>query len=74
MAYVNIYVDLRDFDDDDLIEELERRGCDIPDKESSVPDLVVDMIDWFRRGDAKEAMILLERMYPDMHGISDRVV
>jgi hypothetical protein len=32
------------------------------------------MIEWFRRGNAKEAMILLERIYPDMRGISDRVI
>jgi hypothetical protein len=32
------------------------------------------MIDWFRRGNAKEALIALERIYPEMRGISDRVV
>lgn len=74
MAYVNVDVDLGDFDDDDLIQELEERGWDIPDKGSYMPSLAVDMIDWFRRGNAKEAMIMLERIYPEMRGISDRVV
>jgi hypothetical protein len=35
---------------------------------------VKDMVDWFRRGNAKEAMIIFERIYPEMRGISDRVV
>jgi hypothetical protein len=78
MAYVNVDVDLREFDDDELIEELEDRGWDIPDKKdkSHIIDenLVKDMVDWFRRGNAKEAMIMLERIYPDMRGISDRVI
>ncbi len=74
MAYVNVDVNLRDFDDDDLIAELEDRGWDIPDKGSYIPSLALDMVDWFRRGNAKEAMILLERIYPEMRGISDRVI
>ena len=78
MAYVQVDVDLRELDDDELIEELEDRGWDIPDKKDKShiinADLTKDMIEWFRRGNAKEAMILLERIYPDMRGISDRVI
>jgi hypothetical protein len=74
MAYVNVDVNLREFDDDELIEELEDRGWDIPNKGDYNTELIKDMIDWFRRGNAKEAMIILERIYPDMRGISDRVI
>ena len=78
MAYVSVDVNLREFDDDELIEELEARGWDIPDKKDKShiinADLAKDMIDWFHRGNAKEALIALERIYPDMRGISDRVV
>jgi hypothetical protein len=74
MAYVNVDVNLREFDDDELIEELEDRGWDIPDKGDYNPELIKDMIDWFLRGNAKEAMIVLERIYPNMRGISDRVI
>ena len=78
MVYVNVDVNLGELDDDELIEELEDRGWDIPDKKDKShiinADLAKDMIEWFRRGNAKEAMILLERIYPDMRGISDRVI
>ena len=78
MAYVSVDVNLREFDDVELIEELEDRGWVIPDKkdESHIinENLAEDMIDWFRRGNAKEALIALERIYPEMRGISDRVV
>ena len=78
MAYVNVDVNLREFDDDELIEELEDRGWDIPVKKDKShiinANLAIDMIDWFRRGNAKEALILLERIYPEMRGISDRVI
>jgi len=78
MAYVQVDVNLRELDDDELIEELESRGWDIPDKKDKShiisANLAKDMIEWFRRGNAKEAMILLERIYPDMRGISDRVI
>lgn len=78
MVYVSVDVNLREFDDAELIEELEDRGWDIPDKKDKShiinADLTKDMIDWFRRGNAKEALISLERIYPDMRGISDRVV
>jgi hypothetical protein len=79
MAYVRVDIDLRELDDDELIEELEDRGWVILDKKEKVTliekqDLEKDMIEWFRRGNAKEAMILLERIYPDMRGINDRVI
>jgi hypothetical protein len=79
MAYVSVDVNLREFDDAELIEELEDRGWVIPDKNHKEimideENLEEDMIDWFRRGNAKEALIALERIYPEMRGISDRVV
>jgi hypothetical protein len=79
MAYVNVDIDLRELHDDELIEELEDRGWVVLDKNHKEimideENLEKDMIDWFRRGNAKEALIALERIYPDMRGISDRVV
>ena len=78
MAYVRVDIDLRQLDDDELIEELEDRGWDIPDKKDKShiinAELAKDMVDWFRRGNANEALIILERIYPEMHGISDRVI
>ena len=79
MAYVSVDVDLRDFDDDELIEALEDRGWAVLDKDHKKimiadENLAKDMVDWFRRGNAKEALIALERIYPEMRGISDRVV
>ena len=78
MVYVSVDVNLREFDDAELIEELEDRGWDIPDKKDKSntinADLTKDMVDWFRRGNAKEALIIFERIYPEMRGISDRVI
>ena len=78
MVYVSVDVNLREFDDAELIEELEDRGWDIPDKKDKShtinADLTKDMVDWFRRGNVKEALIIFERIYPEMRGISDRVI
>ena len=40
MPYINIDVDLDEFDDDDLIEELEDRGYTVGDKEEDEEDEV----------------------------------
>ena len=66
MAYV--HVDMDDFDDDDLIVELESRGYVVRDK----PELH-DVIWNYKNGRIKEAMIMLERSVPELYGISEKV-
>ena len=77
MPYVSadVYVDLDDFDDDELIDELEKRGFTVLDKEqkkhiNALDDGMDDVIWRFQRGYIEDAMILLERLYPDLYGIT----
>lgn len=62
---VYIDVDLGDFDDKDLIEELESRGFYVGDEKQ-----FIDIIHLWERGDKKEALIFLEREIPELRGIS----
>jgi hypothetical protein len=56
---------LSDFEDDELIEEIQSRGYTVEEE----PDLVE--VAWrLRRGDVKEALILLERKVPELAGIT----
>lgn len=72
MPYVNVDVDLYDFDDDDLIEELEGRGYHL-DKKSEKYDM--ETVIWhFKNGRANEALIALGRIEPHLSGISDKVI
>jgi hypothetical protein len=72
MGYKSINVDvyLDDFDDDDLIEELEGRGYTVDKEEDNY---LQEVIDWYKRGDVKEALIQLERIEPELFGISEKV-
>jgi hypothetical protein len=68
MPIVYAEVDLADFDDEDLIKELRYRGYDI-DLEPSMEDVI-----WrYRNGYIQDAMIILERIYPELYGISKLV-
>ena len=80
MPYVSadVYVDLDDFDDDELIDELEKRGFTVLDKEqkkhiNALDDGMDDVIWRFQRGYIEDAMILLERLYPDLYGMTKLV-
>jgi adenosine deaminase len=78
MSYKRISVDvyLDEFDDEDLIEELEGRGYNVNklvDDEEEVRNLLQEVIDWYKRGDVKEALIQLERVEPELFGISEKV-
>jgi hypothetical protein len=65
-------VDLDEFDDDDLIEELENRGYNVS-KDPIVEESFFN-VEWHvLRGELKEALILLERKISDLKGISDLV-
>ena len=64
---VDVDIDLDDFDDDEIIDYLERRGHFVSKKQE------VDYTDikWhIQRGDLKEALILLERKIPELKGIA----
>ena len=63
---VEVDIDLDDFDDEHLIKEMEARGyrvneeCDIASIER-----------YWNQGNRKEALILLERKFRELRGISD---
>ena len=69
MPYKEVWVDeddLDNFDDDDLIEELESRGYLVETLDLDIQDVM-----WhFKNGRKKDALILLERIYPDLYGLS----
>ncbi len=71
-----IEVDLNDFDEDELVEELQSRGLHVHiseyEEEESF-ELLQEVIDWYKRGNVKEALIQLERAVPDLYGISGKV-
>ena len=64
---VYVDVDLDDFDDEDLVEELQSRGFYVGVNEQF--DILAIENCW-NRGDKKEALILLERKFRELRGIS----
>lgn len=66
---VEVYLD--QFDDDVLVEELEARGYTI-EKEDDV-NYLHEVVDWYKRGNVKEALTQLERLEPELYGISEKV-
>jgi hypothetical protein len=71
MAYftqtVEVDIDLDDFGDDELVEELESRGFYVSDHEFDI----VAIEDCWNSGQKKEALILLERKFRELRGISN---
>jgi hypothetical protein len=67
--HVDIHIDLSEWEDEELIEEVRARGYFV---EEPPLDLVSVGTHW-NRGAKKEALILLEREYPELHGISQLV-
>lgn len=62
-----VEVGLEEWRDDELIDEIQSRGYRVEDDEDVA-------IEWrWRRGDKKEALILMERKYKWLRGISDLV-
>lgn len=61
-----VEIGLDEWRDDELIEEIKSRGYKVEDDE----DLVEVQWRW-RRGDKKEALVLLERQYKWLRGLSD---
>lgn len=66
LTEVEVEIDLDNFEDGELIEELEARGYFISESEH---DIIGIEYDW-NRGARKEALILLERKFPELIGIS----
>ena len=69
MPYVDVEVELDDFGTDDLIKELEYRGYKIANHNDEMQEVV-----WrYTRGYIEDAMILLEKLYPDLYGLHKRI-
>jgi hypothetical protein len=64
---VYVDVDFGDLDEEDLIEEIESRGFFVVSEQQH--DIIEVEYHW-NRGDKKEALILLERKFPELIGIS----
>lgn len=61
-----VEVGLEEWDDSDLIDEIKARGYKVDESEE------IANIEWhWRRGDKKEALILLEREFKWLRGISE---
>jgi hypothetical protein len=69
---VEFDVDLDDFEDEELIDEIERRKYFVSEKEIDLLKFQ-DVIDWYKRGNVKEALIQLERIIPELYGISGKI-
>ena len=74
MPYKEVWVDEEDldsFEDDDLIEELEGRGYLITKKSEDHLDQEIEDVVWhFKNGRKKDALIVLELIYPELYGLS----
>jgi hypothetical protein len=68
--YVEVDINLDDFDDQELIEEVEARGFYV--SENDQHDIISIEYHW-NRGNKKEALILLERKFPELLNISKLV-
>ena len=60
-----VEISLDEWDDDELIKEIKSRGY----KVGPMPEIVT-IEDYWNTGNKKEALILLEREFPDLRGIS----
>lgn len=67
---VYVDVELGDFEDEDLAEELQSRGYMVSEKNAELEVDIISIEQYWNRGDKKEALILLERKFPELIGIS----
>lgn len=74
MPYKEVWVDdaeIEEFEDDDLINELESRGYIVREKKEDHLDQEIEDVVWyFKSGRKKDALIILERIYPELYGLS----
>lgn len=77
MAYKYVEIDLDDVDDEEMIDELESRGYIVThtsdDDGLQKNDILSEMIWRYKAGYIEDAMLLLERRFPEMYGISKRI-
>lgn len=67
---VEVDVGPENFDDDELIIELKSRGYFV---EKGLEPEMFNVVQYWQRGDKKEALFLLEREVPELYGISKLV-
>jgi hypothetical protein len=73
--YTEVEIDLDEFDDDDLITELETRGYKVlMENQEDEDDDIQEMIWCYKNGKIEDAMVLLERRFPEMYGIHKLIV
>lgn len=65
---VTVEVDIADFDDEELIKEMKYRGFNVNETPT-----IVSIEEYWNQGNRKEALILLEREFPELRGISQLV-
>lgn len=70
-----VYVDMSDFDSEDMIDELESRGYKVIGKHENKSDVyeLHDIARYIDQKNYKEALIQLERLFPELRGISRAV-
>jgi hypothetical protein len=66
--YISTKVDLDQWGDLELLEEVEARGYKLEDEV-----IMTEVQCLWQRGDKKGALILLERQYKWLHGLSDLI-
>jgi hypothetical protein len=67
--YVNVEVSLEEWETEELIEEIKARNAEVP----NTPRLV-EAIDWYNRGNISETLEYLEQAFPELHGLSKKVL
>lgn len=65
---VEVDIDIADFDDEELIKEMKCRGFNVDETPT-----IVGIEEYWNQGNRKEALILLEREFPELRGISKLV-
>lgn len=71
---VEVDIDLYDVDDDDLIDEIESRGYKVSmkDQEDVHPE-IQEAIWRFKTGYIEDAVLLIERRFPELYGLNKRI-
>lgn len=72
---VAVNFDISDFDDDDLIEELESRDYIVRYKDDGDEHPDIEEAIWrYKNGYIEDAVLLLERQFPELTGLSKRII
>lgn len=66
---VEFDISLSDFDEDEIIEYLEWKGYSVTKSPEELFD-IIPIEEYWNQGNRKEALILLERKFPELIGIS----